>query len=127
MPMQTTRRQMLSGLAVLAIAFLPEVADAGMPAPMRLTDIARMRVEAISFFLFVLLISAWVIQLIWNGLRSSFVRLPRLSYPKALALVFLWGLLFVVVLAMISGARELMTPGAWERQGATYRLKPGGE
>ena len=25
---------------------------------------------------------------------------------------------------MISGARELMTPGAWEKQGATYRLKP---
>ena len=23
---------------------------------------------------------------------------------------------------MISGARELMTPGAWEKQGATYRL-----
>ena len=28
-----------------------------------------------------------------------------------------------VVLAMISGARELMTPGAWEKHGATYRLK----
>jgi hypothetical protein len=23
---------------------------------------------------------------------------------------------------MISGARELMTPGAWEKQGVTYRL-----
>src|SRR5204863_9233574 len=33
-----------------------------------------------------------------------------------------WGLLFVIVLAMISGARELMTPGAWKRDGATYRL-----
>ncbi len=24
---------------------------------------------------------------------------------------------------MISGARELMTPGAWERDGQTYRLR----
>lgn len=39
-----------------------------------------------------------------------------------MGLVVLWGLLFIVVLAMISGARELMTPGAWEKQGATYRL-----
>ncbi len=42
-------------------------------------------------------------------------------------MVVLWGLLFTVVLAMISGARELMTPGAWEKQGATYRLKEGGK
>ena len=27
-----------------------------------------------------------------------------------------------IVLTMISGARELMTPGAWERNGVTYRL-----
>src|SRR5262249_55804861 len=38
----------------------------------------------------------------------------------------LWGLLFLLVLTMISGARELMTPGAWEKQGLTYRL-PGQE
>ena len=41
---------------------------------------------------------------------------------KALGVVFLWGLLFVLVLTMISGARELMTPGAWEKKGLTYRL-----
>jgi hypothetical protein len=34
------------------------------------------------------------------------------------------GLLFVLVLTMISGARELMTPGAWEKRGLTYRLVP---
>src|SRR5262249_44341344 len=35
-------------------------------------------------------------------------------------LVALWGLLFVLVLTMISGARELMTPGAWTKHGLTY-------
>ena len=34
----------------------------------------------------------------------------------------LWGLSFVIVLTMISGARELMTPGAWQKQGWTYKL-----
>jgi hypothetical protein len=97
-----------------------------MPAPFTLTDVARLRIEVISFFLVVLLASAGLIQLVWNGLRASFVRLPRLSYPKSVGLVALWGLLFVVVLAMISGARELMTPGAWDRRGATYRLNGGG-
>jgi len=100
-------------------------AYAGMPAPYVLTDIARMRLEAISFFLLVLLLSAAVIRWLWNSLRPSFPRLPKLNYWRALALVVLWGLLFVVVLTMISGARELMTPGAWEKHGPIYRLKAG--
>ena len=34
-----------------------------------------------------------------------------------------WGSLFVLVLTMISGARELMTPGAWKKDGITYVLE----
>ena len=34
----------------------------------------------------------------------------------------MWGLLFLLVLTMISGARELMTPGAWKKEGLTYTL-----
>ena len=48
--------------------------------------------------------------------------MPRLSYGKAVGLAALWGLLSALVLTMISGARELMTPGAWEKKGATYQL-----
>ena len=70
------------------------------------------------------LLSAAIIQRIWNYLRGSFARLPRLSYLKAVSLITLWGLLFIIVLAMISGGRELMTPGAWERHGVSYRLVP---
>jgi hypothetical protein len=69
------------------------------------------------------LVSALLIMLLWNWLRRDFTSLPHLSYPKSLGLTALWGLLFVLVLTMISGARELMTPGAWEKDGATYRLK----
>lgn len=118
------RQANLSAVALLSLLLLPSVAQAGMPMPPMLTDIAKLRVDAISFFLLVFLASAGIIQLIWNRvLRTAFLRLPRLSYPKAVGLVALWGLLFVIVLTMISGARELMTPGAWERSGAIYRLK----
>ncbi len=87
-----------------------------------LSTLTRERLEAISFFLLGILICAWIAQRIWNSLRHDFPALPRLSFGKALGLVTLWGLLFVLVLTMISGARELMTPGAWKRQGRTYKI-----
>lgn len=108
-------------IVVLLIACSPATVQAGMPS-FTLTDMARMRVQTISFFLAALLVSSWFVQLFWNALRRDFISLPCLSYGKALSAVILWGFLFVLVLTMISGARELMTPGAWEKQGATYRL-----
>lgn len=113
--------------ASLAMAFWLEASSpayAGMPV-VTLSDLARMRFQVISFFLLVLLLATWLIQRTWNGLRHDFPRLPRLSYSRALGVVTLWGLLFVLVLTMISGARELMTPGAWKKQGFTYALADG--
>ncbi len=128
--------------AVLAIAVIHSlvtgVAWAGMPyfpltelstmfeheRVLGLTRLTRERLETVSFFLLGLFGSAAVIWGIWNGLRSDFPALPRLSFGKAVGLVVLWGLLFVLVLTMISGARELMTPGAWQRKGFTYTLTP---
>jgi hypothetical protein len=119
------RTSILVALALVAI--VPAApAWAGMPVPFTLRDMAQMRLQAISFFLVVLLVSAGLVQWIWNGIRPNPSRLPRLTYFRSLGLVVLWGLLFTVVLAMVSGARELMTPGAWQKQGATYRLKSGG-
>jgi len=108
-------------------------ATAGMAAPLpfqpqqfeRLAENPLQRLQAISFFLAALLLCALVVKLLWNYLQRDFPKLPRLSYGKALAVVVLWGLLFIIVLAQISGARELMTPGAWKRDGATYRLADG--
>ena len=108
-------------VAYIALTCVPSTAQAGMPS-VTLTDIARMRVQTISFFAMGLLLCSWFVQLLWNYLRRDFSVLPRLNYGRALGVVILWGLLFVLVLTMISGARELMTPGAWEKQGATYRL-----
>lgn len=81
-----------------------------------------LQIQAISFFLAVFLLSGWLVKVLGNLARRDFPWLPALSYGRSLALVTLWGLAFVVVLTMISGARELMTPGAWRKQGWTYAL-----
>ncbi len=70
-------------LVIVAMVLLCQPTYAGMPAPYRLTDMGRMRIETISFFLAVLLSCAGLIQLLWNGLRKSFARLPRLNYARA--------------------------------------------
>src|SRR4051794_40021109 len=94
---------------------------AGMPV-VRLSDVAALRLETLSFFLAVFLLCSWLVQRLWNGLHGDFPRLPHLSYGRAVGLVAVWGLLVLVVLTMISGARELLTPGAWEKVGLTYNL-----
>lgn len=109
--------------------------EAGMPAPLPTSWTAEssvngvrsvagtaLRIQAISFFVAVLLLSAWLVKGLWNQARCDFPRWPQLTYGRALGLVLLWGLSFVIVLTMISGARELMTPGAWQKQGWTYKL-----
>lgn len=97
-------------------------ASAGMTV-VTLTDVAAARIDALSFFLFAYLLVSLVMKGIWNQLAKSFSSLPRLKYREALGVVFVTGLLFYVVLTMISGARELLTPGAWEKQGSGYRLR----
>ena len=81
-----------------------------------------MRLDAISFFIAVLVGRALGVKLIWSSFARDFEKLPSLSIGKAFGLVTLWGMLWVVVLTMIFGAKELMTPGAWQKDGFTYSL-----
>lgn len=116
-------------LAMVAV-LLPGPASAGMPDTslydiakvVTLSEHAEWRLQGISFFLMGVLLSALALKFLWNHLAKDFKFLPVMSYPKALGAVVLWGLLFILVLTMISGARELMTPGAWKKQGSTYTL-----
>ncbi|MBS0206172.1 MAG: hypothetical protein JSS49_25030 [Planctomycetes bacterium] len=134
---------MLQSVRLMIAAFIvagATAALAGMPAPLpsnwtaektpewvggrpASTSLATgLRIQAISFFTAVFLISGWMVKGLWNLARRDFPNLPSLTYFRALGLVGLWGLAFVIVLTMISGARELMTPGAWRKQGWTYKL-----
>lgn len=88
-----------------------------------LSDFAIDRLQLISVFLLGMTVSTLVVRSIWNSFRQDFSTLPEFDFRKAFTLVSLWGLLFVVVLTMISGAWELMSPGAWITKGNTYVLK----
>lgn len=103
------------------VLLTPAVALAGMPSFL-LSEVASLRFQAISFFLLVFLLVSLAVWALWNRLRRDVPRLPPLGFRAALALVFLWGLGFQLVLSMIAGGRELMTPGAWRKKGATHQL-----
>lgn len=108
-------------LFLLASLWPSRPALAGMTS-YDLSDVARLRLEDISFFLLLLVLCSLGIRALWNGLARDFSRLPRLSWARAAALTALLSLMLLLVLSMISGARELLTPGAWRRQGTGYRL-----
>lgn len=99
-------------------------AQAGMTV-ITLTDIAKARLQSISFFCFVYLLLALGVMALWNYLAKSFQWMPKINYRRALALMLVSGLFLYVILTMISGARELMTPGAWNKQGIGYELSNG--
>jgi hypothetical protein len=91
-----------------------------------LNDIVRLRLEDVSFFTLLLVVCALGIKLLWNYLAKGFPRLPRITFIRSACLMAVLSLLMLLVLTMISGARELLTPGAWRRQGSAYRLNDAG-
>ena len=109
-------------MASPAMAGMPTLLPFDVAKVLRLTGPAEMRLEAISFFVVALLVSPLVVRWLWNSVARDFSRMPRITYCKSLALVVIWGLLFLVVLTMIAATRELMTPGTWQKQGLLYKL-----
>lgn len=87
-----------------------------------LRDIVRMRLEEISFFVVLLLVCALGLKMLWNVAFKGFSSIPRLKYPQALGLSVVFGMVMLLILTMISGIREVLTPGAWRKQGTSYRL-----
>lgn len=115
------RRMRHSWIIIVGLLILCAPLHAGMPM-ITINEVTSLRVETLSFFAALFLLCGLGLKLLWNYLARDFTRLPRLTYGKSLGLLVLWGLFFVLVLTMISGARELMTPGAWVKQGATYKV-----
>src|SRR5215212_10104404 len=115
-------------ISLAAVSLLSDPGVAGMPSPLpsdpetywRLTESASFGLQSISLFAALFIVCGFVFQRLWNYLQRGFPLLPRLTTCRALALVLLWGALFIVVLTMISGARELMKPSAWDKQSFTY-------
>ena len=118
-------------LGFAAIGLCGRTVIAGMPGAfpedirtyLRLSESADQRFQAISFFVVGVILATIVVKFLWNSIATDSGWLPSLSWSKTVAVVVLWGSLFVLVLTMISGARELMTPGAWKKEGITYTLE----
>lgn len=69
------RFRLRMALLGLVICTTPRMALAGMPS-VTLTDFARLRLDAISFFLMVFLLCAWGVKGLWNSFRTEFPKLP---------------------------------------------------
>lgn len=113
------------GVAFVVLCLDTRYAEAGMPAPLQLflEPEFKGRIQALSFFLLLLFLAPFPVKALWNWLRNDFTSMPRLTYGKALAMVLVWSAMFMLVLTMISGARELMTPGAWQRAPGEHLYK----
>lgn len=105
---------------ILAMAGAPSL-RAGMTV-YDLNDVVRLRLEDISFFAVLLFGSVLLIRFLWNVVARGVPGFPKLPYKQAFALTVIFSLGMMLVLTMISGARELLTPGAWRRQGSAYKL-----
>ena len=106
-----------------ALAGMPSVLPSDIDMRWQASEKSTSRLQAISFFLMGLVGSILAVKLLWNVLAQGVPALPRIDLLRATALVVLWGMIFTLVLTMISGARELMTPGAWKQNGFTYELQ----
>jgi hypothetical protein len=114
------------GACIIACACLVPWASnavAGMPHYPTFSEIAEARLSIISFFCALYVLATLVFWLIWNSLQKDFSSMPRLPFRRAFVFVAVWAAAFILILTMISGARELMTPGAWEKSGRIYKLK----
>lgn len=106
--------------ALLGVLLAPS-ARAGMTV-YGLSDVHRLRLEEVSFFVFLLLLCAFIFKLLWNHAVKGFTALPRIKYLQALSVCLILGAATLLILTMISGIREVLTPDAWRKQGTSYRL-----
>jgi len=118
-----SRSRALRASAAVAFVILASASDgyAGMTS-YTLRDVYRLRFQGLSFFIFLLFACAFLFQITWNYVAKGFRSIPRLNYWRAFSLSFMLGLAMLLILTMISGIREVLTPGAWRRQGTAYRL-----
>src|SRR5450755_2089003 len=111
--MKTRRKNLTAGTNPFLFVFFVmlfglQSAHAGMTV-YDLNDVYRLRMQDISFFVFLLLVCSWIFKLLWNHVAKDFRFLPRLKFTQALCLSILLGLGMLLILTMISGIREVLT------------------
>ena len=108
-------------LAVGIILTLSQNVFAGMTV-YGLNDLYRLRFQELSFFLFLLFSCILAFRFLWNSVAKDLSWMPSLGWRQATCLSLLLGVFMLLILTMISGIREVLTPEAWRKQGTAYRL-----
>lgn len=108
---------------VVASLFAP-FAQAGMPMPMAvfLSEYGTDRLIGISTTFFVILVLVAIpVMYAWNAFFAEIdgesKHFKRIGYVKSLGITFLGVCLFTLILVMVAGSRELLSPGAWVPDG----------
>jgi len=109
----------IAALVLFALAASP--AHAGMTV-YGLNDVYKLRLEEISFFILLFLLCSVALKFLWNYAVKGFDFLPKIGFRQAMCLALIFGTGTLLILTMISGIREVLTPGAWRKQGSAYRL-----
>ncbi|MGL4942717.1 MAG: hypothetical protein ACRC46_05960 [Thermoguttaceae bacterium] len=110
-------------LAIVVMFLSVTLAQAGMSS-VSLTDYGVQRLVNLSTAIFFgMVVATLLVRLSWGRIVAD-TDLPKPTLVKSLAVTFLGGLLFFLVLVMIAGSRELFSPGAWLPDGILYRLAP---
>ncbi|MEN9359036.1 MAG: hypothetical protein RL095_571 [Verrucomicrobiota bacterium] len=102
---------------------LPLSAWAGMPT-FYVSDMAKTRLESISFGLVVFIVGTELFRRLWNSqVVPMFGDKFRLGWKAGFLFTGLLSALMLLILTLISGTREVMTPAAWEKDGMTHKIK----
>jgi hypothetical protein len=108
-------------LSVILWLLLASRAEAGMTV-YGLNDVYKLRLEEISFFIVLFLLCSVALKFLWNYAVKGFDFLPKIGFKQAMCIALIFGTGTLLILTMISGIREVLTPGAWRKQGSAYRL-----
>lgn len=108
-------------MTIIFLSLPMKYACAGMPSIVLSKEVMSHFVGISTAAFVILVIAALLIRYSWNTIFSD-MQISRLSYKKSIGIAFLGGLLFLLVLVMIAGSRELLTPGAWKPRGNLYVL-----
>ncbi|MDO5554514.1 MAG: hypothetical protein Q4G68_12210 [Planctomycetia bacterium] len=111
-------------LITTLLVFTVESVFAGMPSIVLNHEPARHLISLSTALFLILVVSGFLVYVSWNRAFAD-TNIPRLTWGRSVSLCVVGGFLFLLVLVMIAGSRELLTPGAWQPQGRLYKLSHG--
>lgn len=87
-----------------------------------LSDLARTRLDALSFYAVGWLLCCAGFRLVWNVIAIGRPTWPRLTYRRTLLGSMILSVGLLAILTFLAGVWEVTSPGAWRRSSAAAHL-----